>query len=246
MQRIYVSISYFKTFHYLFFSLAVFSLTAGIMLFDLAEFEALSFFGLSFFYCASSLLVAHYFYKNYRELAEPFRVIRIYLVPYIILLFWTFACTAFLIWIFPYVAGLVYSFLFINYYIFFVIIIGFVSSRFRVVSKFFEVYDLYMLRKAKGIAKQYALTTDAAKYEVGSDPKIDEMLDEIWTHRTYPIPFVRKFESAVCEKHVIGINRMLRNMTGQAKEKDKTVVESLEKMKEDYLRKIKEIAQKED
>lgn len=246
MERIYVSTFYLKTLHYLFFSFAIFSLSAGIMFFDFARFESLSFFGLGFFYSLASLLAAYYFYRNYKEILEPFRVIKVHLVPYVILVFWTLGSLTAMVLFFPSIAGLVYSFLFINYYLFFVVVIGLAASRFRMVSKFFEVYNLYVLGKAKKIAKRYALSIDVAQYKTGSSQVLDEILDEIWTHKDYPIPYVRKLETAICEKHVIDINRMLENMKKHAGEKDKTVLESLEKMKDSYLKKIREIEQKVD
>ena len=246
MERIYVSISYLKTFHYLFFSLAVFSLTSGMMLFTYGSFESLSFFGLTAFYCTSSLIVAHYFYKNYREVAEPIRIIKIYLLPYIVLVFWTIGSISFLVIIFPVLLALIYSFLFINYYIFFLIIIGFFMSRFRMVSKFFEVYNFYILGKARKLAKQYACEADVGEYEVGSDPKIDEMLDDIWAHKAYPIPYVRRVETALCEKHIIDINRMLEAAKDRNDPKERATTESLKLMKDDYMRKIRAIEQKKD
>jgi hypothetical protein len=244
MQRIYVSTTYLKTLHYLFFSFAVFSLAAGIMFFSFALIESLSFFGLSIFYCITSLIVAYHFYKNYREIIEPFRVIRLYLPPYLILVVWTIGTMAFLVWVFPSITGLIYSFLFINYYMFFVVIIGFAVSRFRIVSRFFEFYNLYVLGKAKSLAKRHALFLDISEYETGSDSMIDELLDEAWAHKAYPLPYVRRLETALCEKHIIDINRMISKMKDDTAVKDKDVIESLEKMKEDYLKKIREIEQK--
>ncbi len=226
--------------------MAVFSLAAGIFFFDFAKFESFSFFGLSIFYCASSLVVAHYFFRNYREIAQPIRVIRVYLVPYLVLALWTLGSTFFLVWILPSLVALIYSFLFINYYIFFVIVIGFVISRFRVVSRFFEIYNFYILGKAKKLAKKYAFTVDVDEYVVGSDPKTDGMLDDIWAHKAYPVPYVRRLETAICENHVVDINRMLARMRECADPKEKAMSESLGMLKEDYLRRIMEIEKKVD
>jgi hypothetical protein len=246
MERLYLSASYLKTFHYLFFSFAVFSLTAGIMFFDFARFESLNFFGLGLFYCLASLLAAYYFYRNYREIVEPIRVIRLYALPYIILVFWTILSLTAVVLVTPSILGLVYSFLFINYYMFFVVLIGLAAGRFRFISRFFEVYNFFILGRAKKIARKYALTIYTAHYKIGSDPKLDAILDEIWVHRSYPIPYIRKFETTLCEKHVIEINRILEKLKAHADEKNKTTIESLERMKGAYLKKIREIEQKED
>lgn len=246
MDRIYVSIYYLKTLHYLFFFFAVFSLTAGVMFSGFALLESLSFFGLSLFYCISSLFVAYRFYKDYREIIEPFRIIRVYFFPYISLVLLTLASVTFMIWIFPSIAPLIFSFLFINYYMFFVIITGFVVSRFRIISRLFEVYNLYILGRAKSIAIKYVLFTDVNEYEVGSNQSIDEILDDIWAHRNYPLPYIRMLEITICEKHIIDINRMLDRMRGAEDEKEKVLMKSLETLKEDYHRKIMSIEQKRD
>jgi len=246
MERIYISTYYLKTFHYLFFSLGVFSLTAGIMFFDPESLGSFSLFGLTVFYCASSLMVARYFYKNYREIIEPFRVIRIYFLPYLLLVLWTIGSVTLLVWTFPVIASLIYSLLFINYYIFFVIVIGFAASRLKMVSMLFQTYNLYILTRAKSLARRHSMIDDVNDYAVGSDSEIDGMLDEIWAHKKYPLPHVRRFEIALCDRHVIEINRMMEKLRGQPGEKQKRLLESLEKMKDDYLQKIREIEQKTD
>ncbi len=245
-DRIYVSIYYLKTLHYLFFSFAVFSLTAGVMLSGSAFMESLSFFGMSLFYCASSLFIAYRFYRDYREAAEPFRIIRLYFLPYISLVPCTMVPVVAMILTFPSLAGLVYSFLFINYYMLFVIAIGFAASRLRMISKLFEMYGSYTLGKARRLAEKHALFPElAGGYKIGSDPAIDEILDGIWAHRDYPLPYVRMFETAACERHIIDINRTLGKMKDAGGEKD-ALARSLESMKEDYHRKIREIEQKKD
>jgi hypothetical protein len=246
MDRIYVSIYYLKTLHYLFFFFAVFSLTAGMMFLGVALLESLSFFGLSLFYCISSLFLAYRFYKDYKEIIEPFRFIRVYFFPYISLVLLTIFSVTFMVWVFPSIASLMFSFLFINYYMSFVIIIGFVVSRFKIVSRLFEVYNLYILDKAKRIARKYALFADVNEYKIGSDQNTDEILDGLWSHRNYPLPYVRMLEKAICEKHIITISRTLDRVKDKKDEREKDLMRSLENLKEDYFRKIREIEQKTD
>ncbi len=246
MERIYVKIWYLKALHFFFFSFAVFSMTSGIMFFNFAAMESLSFFFLGSFYCISSLIIAYYYYRDYKETLEPMKVIRVYFVPYIVLVFWTILSVVFLVWTFPSLLLLIQSFLFVNYYVFFFIITGFVLSRFNVVSRLFDMYNALILMEAMAIAREYACFVDVGEYSIGSNPEMDEILDEIWVRREYPLLYVRKFEIAICEKHVIDINRMLNMMREKVSESDKGVMESIEKIKDDYLRKIKEIKQKTD
>ena len=247
MERIYIRIWYLKCLHYLFFSLAVLSMTAGIMFFNFAILESINFFFLGSFYCISSLLIAYYFYKDYRETVEPLRVIRVYLAPYIILDFWTIGIMALLVWTFPSIISLIYSFLFIDYYIFFFIITGLVLSRFKIVSKFFEMYNVLVLNGAMRIAKEYVRFVDISEYSVGSNPEIDEILDEIWAHRGYPLPHIRKLEIAMCEKDIMDLNKMISRMRERgADESQQRIIKHLENIKDGYLEKIREIEEKVD
>lgn len=247
MERFYVRIYYLKVLHYFFFSLAVFSITAGTIFFDFVAWDTFYFFGFGYFYFLSSLAVAYYYYRNYREALHAIKIVRLYLIPYTVLVFWTVGFTSLLVLIFPSLLLLVESFLFIDYYVFFVIAIGLVLSRFRVVSKFFEMYNIYVLTEALKIVKQYAHFVDVSGYSVGSNTQMDEILDDIWTHMDYPLPYIRKFEIAVCEKHIIDMNRMISKMLDRgADETEKRIITYLEKMKSDYLKKISKIQEKVD
>ncbi len=245
MERIYIRIWYLKGLHYFFFSLAVFSVTAGIMFFDFMTFESLNFFVLGYFYCLSSLLIAYYFYKDYKKTIEPLMVIKLYFLPYMALSLWTIGTMALLIWTLPQILSLMYSFLFVDYYIFFFIAIGFLLSRFRVVSKLFEMYNDFVLNNAMRIAKQHASFVDVNEYEIGSSPETDEILDDIWVHRDYPLPFIRKLELSICDKHVIDINKILSRMKNDLAA-EKRVIKILEREKDYYLKKILQIKQKVD
>jgi hypothetical protein len=243
MNRIYLSGYYLQTLHYLFFSFAVLSMTAGMMFFATAFVESIAFLVISLCYTAACLLVAYRLYKNYEEIIEPFRLIKVYLFPYVCLAVLTIASVTFMVWIFPEIAALLYSFLFINYYMLFLILIGFVVGRFKVISRLFEVYDFYVLEKAKRLAKRFTLFNDVEGYKIGSDQTIDEILDELWVHRGYPVPYVRKLEKTYYERRVISISRTLNNLgTGPVN----PVAGSMEKLKKGYIEKIMEIEKKTD
>jgi hypothetical protein len=247
MERLYIRIYYLKIFHYLFFSLAIFSMTSGIMFFDFVTWESLSFFVLGYFYCVSSLVIAYYYYKDYRQTLEKMKIVRVYFVPYMVLVFWTIGCFTLLVWTFPSILPLVNSFLFVDYYIFFFIVVGFALGKFRLVSKFFEVYNIFVLRRAMKIAKEHASFVDVSEYKIGSDPEMDEILDDIWVHKDYPLPDVRKFETAVCESHIASLDKVLGRMRMKVlKETEKTMMKSFENLREDYMEKIRKIEEKVD
>ncbi len=247
VDRIYIRILYLKSLHYFFFSLAVMSLTAGIMFFDLTTWESLNFFVLGYFYFAASLVIAYYFYKDYRETLEPIKVVRFYLLPYMVLVFFTIGFMVLFVLTAPSIIQLIQSFLFVDYYVFFLIAIGFLLSRFKLVSRLFEMYNVFVFRKAKKLAKKYAYLVNIDEYEIGSSPEIDEIFDEIWIHKNYPLPYIRKLEIAICERHIVKINRALVKMRGRGvDESGKKVIEALEKLKQDYFEKIRKIEEKVD
>jgi hypothetical protein len=192
-------------------------------------------------------MVAYYYYKDYKKSIEPIKIVRFYLIPYLVLVFWTVVCMLVLVWAFPSVIALVYSFLYVDYYIFFFIIIGFIVSRFKIVSKFFDMYNIFILQKAMGEAKEHAIYVDVGKYSIGSDPEMDEILDEIWAHRDYPLPYIRKLEIAICEKDIIDINNMMARIKERGVDAmDEKIIKHLEKMKDNYLEKIRKIREKVD
>ncbi len=238
MEKIYIRAYYMKILHYFFFSFAVFSVTGSMMFFESFSWESASFLFMGIFYCIASMIVAYYYYKNYKQALEPFRIIKAYFVPYMVLVIWTIGSMAVLVLFFPSIRSLIYSFMFIDYYIFFFIVIGFILSRFNVVSKLFDTYTAYNLNKAKKIAKQYAYAANVSYYTVGNNPEMDEMLDDILANKSYPLPHVRRFEIALCERQIIETNRLIERSP------DATTKETLEKIRDGYEEKIRKIKEK--
>jgi len=248
MERIYIRVYYLKILHYFFFSLSILSLTIGIMFFDFMSFDSLVFFGLSYAYCISSLAIAYYFYKDYKETMEALRIIRLIAFPYIVISVFTVGAVALMASIFPFITELIYSFMFVNFYVIFVLVIGLAMSRFRMVSRFFETYSYIIMRKAKRIAEKYALITDVQQYRIGTNPEADQLLDDIWANRDYPLPYVREFEIALCEEHVRRINRIIGNLKSKPgiEKHEENFMKSMELMKENYMDKIRKISTKKD
>jgi len=182
-------------------------------------------------------------YRPYRELASSLIVIRTYVLPYPLLALWTFGLTFLLTYVFPSLAGLVYAFLFVNYYILFLLAIGILVGRFRIVRRIFEVYNHMNLKKAQKLASEYSHVVNVMTYEVGSDHEVDEILDEIWHHRGYPLPQVKKLETVLCEMQIIKINKAMETLERMRK---RTGVEErmlcrLREERAEYIDKIKRI-----
>lgn len=244
MNKVYITARYLKTFHYLFFYFSVLSMSLGIMLFDYSGVESLNFFVFAIFYSAISFLTAYYFYKDYKAKIEPIKIVKIYFVGYLIIVILTISSLVFLFLITPSILALIYSFIFINYYVLFFLILILFFSRFEFVSKIFEFYNFLNLEKARKIAMEYAITHYIESYKIGSDPKIDEILDDILAHKDYPLPYVRKFEIAICEKRLVEVNRLLEKIGKNIDPITQKIKKSLEESKELYLQKIKELEEK--
>lgn len=245
MEKIYLRAYYMKSLHYFFFALAVFSLGSGVIFFQVLTVESLSFLGLSVFYFLSSETIAYYYYRGYRQFMDPFIVVRTYLIPYMALTLWTIGSLVAFVLFFPSILPLIRSFLFIDYYIFFLIVLGFVFSRMKVVSGLFRMYDKMGLRRAMRIAKRRASSVDVDTYSIGSDPRIDEILDDILTHEDNPESYVRALEIAVCERHIANTSRIVNNIRKRgAEEEEKDLLESMKKIRESYIEKAREIGKK--
>jgi hypothetical protein len=128
MEKIYLSANLLKTLHYTFFYFAVFSFTLGLFFIGFFPSESLSFLLLSIFYTISSFVSAYYFYKDYKIQIEMFKVIKLYLPNYMIITFLTIFSLLIMITITPSLFALIYSFVFINYYTFFITILGLISA----------------------------------------------------------------------------------------------------------------------
>lgn len=243
MGRIYLGIYYLKILHYFFFALAVFTLTTGTMFFESFTLESLNFFLLCAVYFVTSLYTAFLLYRSYTKLATPIIVVKTYLLPYPILALWVFAMTLFLIYIFPSLAGLVFSFLFVNYYIVFLLVLGVLIGRFGVARRLFEFYNTFNLKRAQVIASKYSRVIEVKGYEIGSDPKADEILDDIWKHKDYPLAQVKKLEARLCEIEITKINKsieILERWKERSNEEDK-LLKRLKKEKLEYIKKIDKI-----
>lgn len=243
MRRVYLGIYYLKIIHYFFFSVAVFSLTTGIIFWEAFALESVSFFFVCCVYSVSCLYIARSLYTSYAELADPIIVVKTYILPYPLLAFWTVGLTVFLVYTFPYLTELVHAFLFINYYILFFLVIGILLSRFRVVGKLFDVYSGISLRMAQGVASKHSHFVDVMAYKIGSDPRVDEILDDIWHHRDYPLPQVKELETRMCEIEIKNIEKsieILEGRSGKTGEEGELLLR-LKNEKSEYVKKIEDI-----
>ncbi len=241
MERFYVRLYYLKILHYMFFSLGVLSLSIAIILFDIYSLSSRSMIILSVTYTVSSLYIANIFMSQFRKIEKNNREITKQGVRYIFLALYTISLLVIFLNTFPFVVELIYYFIFVNYYIFFLIIIGFILGRFKLVSRLFEVYSDSMLRRAKSFALEYSKYRGLHDYVTGSDERVDEMLETIWSNKTYPLPFIKDLEMYMCNKKIRDIQKAIVNFSDRNMDH---LVEVLKKEKKNEEMSMAEITKK--
>jgi|GEM_PF-1275238 len=243
MERIYIGLYYLKILHYFFFSLAIFSLVSGVIFMESFTLESLNLLFLSSIYSSVSVYIAFSIYRAYKKLAEPIMVIRTYVFPYVLFAFLTLVMTLSIIFIFPYMTELVYAFLFVNYYIIFFIAGGIIMSRFSVAKKTFEFYSNLGLIRAKRFASRYSRVVDLKEYDVGTDTEADELLDNVWDHKDYPLPYVRALEIKVCEIKISNLGRSIQVLESRAERspEENKLIGVFKAEKQNYIRKIHDV-----
>ncbi len=239
MEKIYVRSNYLKAAHYFFYSMAVFSLIFAITFWESFAIESVMFVVFFIIYITVSLIIAFFFYRDYKKQLEGIVLIKAYAIPYIALSFFIIFATELLSFVSPEFIELVYSALFINYYYVFVIIIGAVLYVLKPVRTLFKFRSRYVLRNAKKIALRYSRLADIKYYKEGTDPLIDDMLDDIWSHRYYPVPQIQKLEIRMCDDHIKTTTQKLKIENAEKKNPD--IIERLKKEKERYEKLLEQI-----
>jgi hypothetical protein len=83
------------------------------------------------------------------------------------------------------------------------------------VKRFFDIYNIYFLGKAKNLALKYTHLPDVSRYSIGTNPLIDEKLDDIWAHKKYPHMQIRNLEIELCKQHITLLKmKIKRSMRG--------------------------------
>ncbi len=243
MERFYIRLYYLKILHYLFFSFAVLSMSLAVILSGIYVFSSNSMIFLSLVYVSSSLYVARMFMKHYKENIDLKKELSEMTIKYFLISVYIIGMVIVLMNAFPFAVDVVYSFIYVNYYLFFVLLIGFLLGRFKVISMLFEVYSDVVLRRGKSIALEYSRIEEVHKYEIGSDIVIDKILEEIWSNREYPLDYVRDLEKQILRAKMEQIDESIaafsaKNMTG--------LVDQLEKERKKTEDKYKKVLEKKD
>ena len=215
MERFYVRLYYLKILHYLFFSLGVLSLSIAIILFDIYSLSSRSMIILSITYTASSLYIANIFMGQFNRMEKNKKEITKQGIRYVFLALYTVSLLVIFLNMFPYVVQFMYYFIYVNYYIFFILLIGFFLGKFKVISKLFEVYSDNLLNRAKSFVLEYSKYRGIHNYVIGSDERVDEMLETIWSNKTYPLPFIKDLELYMCNRKIMDLQKAIVNFSNR-------------------------------
>jgi len=104
--------------------------------------------------------------------------------------------------IIPGFEGLIFSIMFINFYYAFIIIIGAILYLFKPIRMLFDFQSIRSLRNGKTIAMKYSHFSEVVNYKIGSNPFVDEILGEICSNKTYPVPHVQRLEIELCQNKI--------------------------------------------
>ncbi len=239
MDRILIRRAYLKTLHYIFFSLSVLSLTAAISFWESYTVQSVLLLIPFVAYTNSSIWLAYFFYKDYTDEVKNIFVLRFYALPYVLLGAISLLATEAIVLLSPLLSGLLYSFFLVNFYYTFVIMIGAGLYLFKPVRRFFEFQTRLFVSRGRELAMRFSRLKDIRRYEPGQDPVMDEMFEEIWSHKEYPTPYIQNLEIAVCENRIVEIDTELR-MIKRAKGSPRAVESLMEKRKR-YARLMEDI-----
>ena len=153
-----------------------------------------------------------------------------------ILSLFVFFGTQLLVAITPGMTGLIYSLMFINFYYAFVIMIGASLFLIKPVRRFFEFHRNLALKKGREIAIRHSNLKEVTRYRIGSNPFVDEVLDEIYSNRVYPVPYVQRLEIELCQNRISEIEARME-LVKQLRQGSK-IADALKKEKERYERRI--------
>jgi hypothetical protein len=239
MERIYVRARYLKIAHYMFYSLAVFSITSAFALWSSFTEQSVGMIIFSVIYLNASIWLAYFFYKDYKIQLEKVIVVTRYARPYIILSISVFAMTELLLYLIPEMGGLIYSMMFINFYYAFIIIIGGFLYLIKPIRRLFEFQSARALRKGMEIASKYSHFSDVLNYQIGTSPFIDEVLEDIFNNKDFPVPHIQRLEIEVFQSKISDIESRLE-LAKKWKWSPK-IVSHLVNQKDRYLKRIEDI-----
>lgn len=226
--------------------MSIFSLVAAINFWENFNLQSIMLAVSCFAYANISIWLAYFFYRDYKQEIES-SMIREYAFPYIFLSLYVLFMTELLMFIVPGFKSLVYSILFVNYYFLSAIAVGAVIYTVKPLRRLFDFYDIRVLEKAKRIAEKFSGLPEIGAYVPRTNPEIDAMLDEIWSHKEYPARQVRALEIGMCKNRIREIESKINTLeTAMREDRGYEIMETLKSEREKYESLIKEIAEYQD
>ncbi|RLI97761.1 MAG: hypothetical protein DRO99_02530 [Candidatus Aenigmatarchaeota archaeon] len=237
-DRFYIRLRYLKAVHYIFYTLGVFSLTVAITLWNDYASGSFVFACLSAVHMSGSMLLAYFFYKDYTKELAASSILKSYGLPYFAISITTVLVTEALFIVIPGFSQMMYYMLFANYYYVFIMVIAATLYKVKPVHRLFRMQDRKALEDAKSIALKRSGMKEIGEYRVGTDPVVDQVLDDIHADRGSAAN-IKKLELEVCLNKVREIGSWIREakMRGESPYK----IKQLEEKKREYDEKARSI-----
>jgi hypothetical protein len=162
-----------------------------------------------------------------------------YAYPFVILSVLVVILTELLIFLVPGTRNLIYSILFINFFYMFVVVISALFYTLEPIKRLFEFQTDHILEKAKNIAASHSKLSDVKKYTTGTNPLIDEILDDVWSRKDNPSPDVRRLEVEICVLRISDLGKAIKLAKMQLK--GPAFIKKLEKQKKRFEDLLKEL-----
>jgi cell division protein FtsB len=244
MERIHVQTTYLKVIHYFFFSLAVFSMSAAIIFWEEFVVESILFLVFTAVYANMSIWIAYFFYKDYKYVLKDIELVKRHAPTYVILGLSIVFASSGLSMLLPSLRGFIYSILFVNYYYIFVIIIGWIFLVIKPVRTLFDFQIQRTLSGGKKIAMKYSRLSEVKRYKIGSNPVIDEILENIWHSKEYPTPHVQRLEIEVARREIQDLEAEIELAKQQKRPKE--LIDQLERRLELKKNRLSDISSYQD
>jgi hypothetical protein len=239
MERVSVMRQYLKAAHYFFYSMVVLSLTSAIIFWDMFTRESVVFVIYCMLYANVSVWLAYFFYKDYRQELQGTEAVRRYIKPYAMLSVFVVLGAEALAIMAPDLGLLLVSLLFINFYYIFIVIIGLSLYLLKPVRRLFQFETGRTIKNGKKIAAGLSRMRDVRSYRPGTDPIMDEMFEDVWEHRDYPVSQVQRVEAEFINRRIRDVEH--RIYLEERRESSPMIMKRLEGEKQKYEKMLEDV-----
>jgi hypothetical protein len=224
----YIRPEYFEVIHYYYFSIGLFSFMCSII-FGFSAIYSLAFIILYVGQSSFGWYISWFMQKKMREFIIPNSIS--YAAVHVFFTFLVGGLT-FAIWLLGALNEklLITIILYINYFIFFLAVVWYMTIKLGVVKALFDVYDSRMMGNAKNLiikmrdsrkdifTKTLVSRESIKGYRTGSDPEIDELLIKAWKQKgsEHLLKTTTEIEIALCNQLVVRLRKWISDINSKS------------------------------